>query len=377
VLVVAQYWRDMATAGRLALSVTGALAALGAGAVVRERADPALARLRGFLWLVATAATALFAGVLTAGAFGVETAETIVLACAGAVALESGLLWSGRARPLQQLTFLGGLVVFAGALVAEFAGPGAVGLTVWVVGAVFVGAGLRRVTPAPLLTEAVGAGAVMVGALTTATDWQAFGSLFMVTTAFALLALAAVPGLAPARADQLLAAIIGGLVLLEAVPGTLGYFGERAAAATGLVTWAIGAALILVGTRRLVRLPVLAEVLGGAAMIVGAALTGLQLPSFAPIFGIVAAVALVALGMLPGLGLLSLFGSLGLLINVPWAIAWFFPGEGRAPLLIFVSGALIIAIAVLLARMGGRFRRELGGPRPGAPPSAVGTGARG
>jgi hypothetical protein len=65
-------------------------------------------------------------------------------------------------------------------------------------------------------------------------------------------------------------------------------------------------------------------------------------------------------------------GSVGLLINVPWAISWFFPGEGRAPLLIMVSGGLIIAVAILLTRMGDRFRRDLGplrhhGPPPSAP----------
>ncbi len=51
--------------------------------------------------------------------------------------------------------------------------------------------------------------------------------------------------------------------------------------------------------------------------------------------------------------LLSVFGSLGLLIDVPWTIGWFFPGEGRAPLLILVSGAVILAVAVALTRMAG------------------------
>ena len=51
--------------------------------------------------------------------------------------------------------------------------------------------------------------------------------------------------------------------------------------------------------------------------------------------------------------------ALGLLANVPWAISHFFPGEGRAPLLIFASGAVIVAVAVWLARIGGRLRSEL------------------
>ena len=47
------------------------------------------------------------------------------------------------------------------------------------------------------------------------------------------------------------------------------------------------------------------------------------------------------------------------LVNVPWAISHFFPGENLAPLLIAVSGVLLVVIAVVLTRMGGRFRREL------------------
>jgi hypothetical protein len=63
--------------------------------------------------------------------------------------------------------------------------------------------------------------------------------------------------------------------------------------------------------------------------------------------------------MLPGRVLFTLVGLLGMLINVPWAINTFFPGEGRAPLLILVSGALIVAVAVWLARQSDRLRNEL------------------
>ena len=52
-------------------------------------------------------------------------------------------------------------------------------------------------------------------------------------------------------------------------------------------------------------------------------------------------------------------GAAGLLGFVPWAITWFFPGEGRVPVLILVSGVLILVLAVVLSRLAPRFREEL------------------
>jgi hypothetical protein len=116
---------------------------------------------------------------------------------------------------------------------------------------------------------------------------------------------------------------------------------------------------VFAGLRMPVRTPSMVLLLGGAGTLAGAAVTGAQWTGFAPLFGIGTAVALLALGTLPGAVLLSVTGALGLLGNVPWAIAHFFPGEGRAPLLVLVSGVLLVAVAILLARMGGRLRSEV------------------
>ena len=352
VLIVDHYWPDMATGGRLALSAAGALIPLVAGALVPtggDSGDAALERLRGFLWLASAAAAAVFAGVLAGDAIGADAPKTVVLATSGTVALHSGLLWRWRERPLQQAACLGGLAVFAGAVVSEFADSGA-GLAVWAVGAAVLYLGLRRRTPLPFVTEGVGALAVVVGAFMSASDWQGPGLLFALASAAGLLALATVPGLAPTWGDQIEIGALGGFCLLQAVPGTLGYFAEGAGVITGLATWAAGGVLLAVGTRRLIRLPVAAEGLGAAATVGGAALTGVQWQGFAPLFGIVTAIALVAFGTLARDLLPSAFGSLALLINVPWAIGHYFPDQGQAPLLIMVSGALIIAVAVLLTR---------------------------
>lgn len=362
VLLVAQYWSDMPTAGRLALSGGGAVVALVAGALVRARTDPALARLQAFLWLASAAATALFAGVATADGLGHDRSVTIAAACAGAVALHGAALWRWRAdRPAQQLTCLGAVVVLAGTTIGTSfdAGPG--GLTAWTVSVALLVAGLMHCTPNPLITDATGALGAVVGALVMSADMQysGFGLLLAAATAGSLLTVALVPGIARTVADQRVVGFIGVASALQTLPSAITYYAQDAGFATGLVTWTLGLALVVVGARQLVRLPLVVEAVGAATLVGGAALTGAQWSGFAPIFGLITAIALVAAGTIPGRVLLSLFGSLGLLINVPWAIAHFFPGEGRAPLLIMVSGALIIAVAVLLARMGGRVRREL------------------
>lgn len=373
-LVVARYWPDMATVARLALSGVGALVFLGAGAAVREAAAPALARLRWFLWLASTAAAALFMGVLIVDGLGSDAVATVVFGCAGVVALESGLLWRRHDRPIQQVTMLGGIAAFAGAATALVATGTPVGVTVWLVGVAFLVIGVRRMWMEPIITEAAGAAAVVVGGFIAASAWAGFGFPFVLATAFALMTLANVPGLVATKTDQLVLGVIATVALLQAVPGTLGYFSQEAGGVTGVLTWAVGGVLVLVGARRWVQLASVAEVLGGVAILGGAALTATQWHGFAPIFGVVTAIGLVALGMFPGQVLLSVFGSVGLLINVPWAIAHFFPGEGRVPLLILVSGALILMIAVLISRSGGRLRQDTERLRHPRPPTGIDTG---
>ncbi len=366
-LVVGRYWPDMTVGARLVLSGVAAFALFGAGRLVREQEDPAFARMRAFLWFGSTAATALFVGVAVRDGMDVEKPETVAMACGAAVALQGGLLWWWKDRPLQQLSSLAGLAVFAGAVAAHFGDQFPVGLTIWVLGACYLAVGLSHRTPQPMVLDAAGAVAVIAGAGIAISDQRpGFGLAFDALTALALMSLALVRQLRTTRGEQLLLGIVGAVVAVQAFPSVLGYFTPDAPYATGLGTWSIGALLLFVGARRLTRLPEAVESAGGIAVLVGAALTGAASPGFASLFGIATAVGLIALGTLPGRVLLSVFGSLGLLVNVPWAIGWFFPGEGRAPLLMLVSGALILGVAVWMARMGGRFRRELG-KRPDSP----------
>jgi hypothetical protein len=234
-------------------------------------------------------------------------------------------------------------------------------LAVWAVGVVGVALGLRHLTRLPQLTLLVGAVVAVVGGMVVAERWQAVSLLLSTATASVLVAVASIRALPTEIVEQRLLAVVGGIALFSSVPGTIGYFAEGAGLVTGLVVWGIGALLVFVGGREWLRLPMLSTVLGAVALVGGAALTGIDLERVAPLFGIATALALIALGVALDRFVLSVVGSIGLLIHVPWAILEWFPGEGRAPLLIMVSGALIIALAALLTRTRGRFP-HVGGP---------------
>jgi hypothetical protein len=362
VLVVSRYWTDMATEVRLTISALGAVGLLIAGWLVRPDGDAALERLRGFAWAASSACAAVFAGVVAADALGAEAPQTIAAAASAAVAAESGLLWRGRRLPFQQLALFGAVAVFVGTVVASVIDVGPAGLAVWVTGVGFVVIGIRRLAPMPLIADVFGGLAMAIGAMLTVAGWDERALPFAVATAAALLALALVPGLAPDRDDQLTLGVIGAVNALQVVPGAIGYFARDAGLVTGVAVWGTGAALLYLGIRAMLRLPLLVESLGAISLLVGAAVTAAQFGGVGPVFGIVTAIGLVAAGMLPGQTLLSLFGSAGLLVNVLWAVGHFFPGEGRAPLMIMVAGALILAIAVVLTRSG-NVRRDLTGAR--------------
>lgn len=364
-LVVSRFWPDMSTAGRLALTGSGAAVLTAAGAAVPGSASGTLARLRAVTWTAATAVAGLFAGIVAGDAL---EATDLVTACtvAATVAVVAGGFWAWRSHLLHQLVALGAAVVVVATGVDLVASHAVGGLATWAAGAALVVAGLTRRTERPAVTEVVGSLAAIFGAALTASDWTGAALLLMPATAAAMLALALVPGVAPDRVDETVLTVFGVVAAVQGVPGAIGYFAEQAAGVTGIVVWIIGGALLAIGMRRLVRVPTAVEAVGGLTMIGGAALTGVQWSWLAPLFGIATALGLLALGALPGHLDLSILGSLGLVVNVPWAVGRFFPGEGRVPLLIMVAGVLIVASAVLLARSGDRFHHGAG-PGPVSP----------
>ena len=358
VLLLTKYWPDIPTSGRVAMGVVGAVAFTAAGFLVPRDDEPALERLRQFVWLTATAAGGLTAGVLAVDVAKVDDAGTVALAIAATIAAHSALLWRNSSRPLQQFTSLVAGLVAAGTFADRLWTNGASGLLVWAVGLALLTAGVWHRTSTPAITVGVAAAGAVVGAAMTAAEWRGPGLLLMTATVGLFLAIAGAAAPLRARDDRIILMVVAGIGALQAVPQTIVWFAEEAGIITGLVMWAIGGTLLALAGRRVIHTPLLAQIAGGLLVVGGAAVTGAQSVAFATVFGMATAVALIGVGTLPDHVLTSIFGSVGLLVNVPWAIRHFFPGEGRVPLLIFVSGMLIVGVAVWFNHIGGRLRHE-------------------
>jgi hypothetical protein len=186
-ILVGQFWDDLAAWSRLALVGALAIGFWGAGAVVDESADAVFWRLRGFLWLLSSAATAFFAGLLGADVFEWDP-EPVAILVGSATALHAGLLWRRRDRPAQQLAFFAGVIAALAGAGAWIDGPGMVGLALWAFGAIWLVLGWRRIV-VPAMVALVAAPAVMlVAAGVTGGSWESVAPLLGLVTAAGLLA---------------------------------------------------------------------------------------------------------------------------------------------------------------------------------------------
>jgi hypothetical protein len=186
-ILVGRFWEDMASWSRLVLVGLLAAGLWSAGAVVDESADSALWRLRGFLWLLSSAAVAFFAVLV--GADVVEWTPEPVAVLAGTVtALHAGSLWRLRDRPAQHLAFFASVIAALSGAGAWIDGPGMVGLVLWAFGLVWLVLGWRRVV-VPVELALVAAPALMlVAAGITGDSWESLAPLLGLATAAALFA---------------------------------------------------------------------------------------------------------------------------------------------------------------------------------------------
>lgn len=358
VLLVTRYWPDMGTPVRLALAAGGAVVLTLAGLAVPHRGEMALERLRWFVWFGATACSGLAGGVFVADAIGSDDGIGIVLGGAALVLVHSVALWWQRERPVQQVTCLVAALVTTGTLAATLLDLAPAGLVLWAVAAIMLASGIMHLTTYSPLTVFVGAAGAAVGAGMTVDGDRGAGMLFLVLTAGSLLALAATERPVQCGPDRVALTVVGALATVQSLPQTIAWFAADAAITTGLVVVAAGVVLLALADRPCVRTPLLVQLAGGAALVGGTAVTGMESVALATVAGLMVAVLLLAMGTLPDRAVMSLFGCLGLLVNVPWAISHWFPGEGRAPLLIAVSGVLIVLVAVWLAHQSGELRHQ-------------------
>lgn len=362
VLLVRRSWADLSTIARLTIAGGATAALVLAGRHVPVTTDTALARLRSALWLAATATAGVLGWLVADDVFGLDDGEITTAVVAFAVTSISVALWQGRDRPLQQATAIGGGLVTVGTLGTALAGATVGGVALLAAGAAVAAAGVLMVGTAPALSLGIGAFGALAGGFVVVGDHTGLGLVLATATAATCVALAATHGAAIGTRQRTVLAVAGVAGSVQAMPQTIVWFADEAGYVTGGVVWLAGLAIVAVGIRRLVLAPRLFEVLGAVSMLVGAAVVATQSVGVATLAGVATAVGCIAVGTLPGRVLMSVVGSAGLLAFVPWTIAHFFPGEGRAPLLIVVSGALIMAVAVLMAAQSTRWRDELGGP---------------
>jgi hypothetical protein len=213
--LAARFWEDLRVWGRLSLLAVVAAVLWAAGALVRERGEAALGRLRGFLWLLSSAAVASFAGLLAAEVADLEVEWAVCLAGLAA-AVHAGVLWRRQPRPLQQLACLAGLVTAAAAGLAAV-NSDAGGLAVWALGAVWVLAGWRRLLPPEPVALVLGAVVVLVGASMVADPWGGVGPVLGLVSALGLLA-------GGSRGHRLVLGVIGVAGVGVFLPWTVAHF---------------------------------------------------------------------------------------------------------------------------------------------------------
>ncbi|NDD86860.1 MAG: hypothetical protein EBZ45_03960 [Actinobacteria bacterium] len=351
VLFSMRSWEDFDPVARLLISAIAAVL-LGLGGFILSDDDRgAVVRLRGFLWLVATAAAGVSAVSYCDEWMPDATDARRVLIVAGVVAAISAAFWWSRNGMIQQATAIGGALVAIGAGSQDLWDKGVAGLVVWLVAGTLLIFAVSYDVPSAWVTSTIAAIGCLAGVLYASDKWQAEGLLGTVVTAGAILWLSALIEVRERDAIRMGLIIVGIVGLVQSVPPTIVYFAEDAALNTGLAISTIAVFFVLMELSDRTPFGVVTSAIAGAALLGGAAITGAETQSFATIFGSMMAILLIAVGTTPRHVLTSIIGLAGLVIFVPWGISYFFPGQARVPLIVFVVGGLITASGIMLGRL--------------------------
>jgi len=351
VLFSMRSWEDFDPVARLLISAIAAVL-LGLGGFILSDDDRgAVVRLRGFLWLVATAAAGVSAVSYCDEWMPDATDARRVLIVAGVVAAISAAFWWSRNGMIQQATAIGGALVAIGAGSQDLWDKGVAGLVVWLVAGTLLIFAVSYDVPSAWVTSTIAAIGCLAGVLYASDKWQAEGLLGTVVTAGAILWLSALIEVRERDAIRMGLIIVGIVGLVQSVPPTIVYFAEDAALNTGLAISTIAVFFVLMELSDRTPFGVVTSAIAGAALLGGAAITGAETQSFATIFGSMMAILLIAVGTTPRHVLTSIIGLVGLVIFVPWGISYFFPGQARVPLIVFVVGGLITTSGIMLGRL--------------------------
>lgn len=191
-VAVRQFWPHVPTGVELAFFGVTAVALTLAGGAIRTPGEPALARLRSVLWLMATASAAALASVIASRVLQMSDSD---------IALFVATTWTACAVPLwwRARSVLSHLAMFGGVVAVVLSGVGRLvtspvgwefGIALWAVSVLWgVAAWRGYLTPRTAGLAAAGAG-VLVGAMMTM-DTTA-GPVFALVTVAGLLSMGVV-----------------------------------------------------------------------------------------------------------------------------------------------------------------------------------------
>lgn len=120
--------------------------------------------------------------------------------------------------------------------------------------------------------------------------------------------------------------------------------------AVGLTIAVLAAGWVSAGWYRRLPPPVVALFGGGAAVLLGTAITAGDWPNTAPLLGLGAAIVLAAVGVATERVPLTAIGLIGGFIYLPWTVDQFFADSLGVSLVMVLCGIVLLAMTLLLLR---------------------------
>ena len=126
--------------------------------------------------------------------------------------------------------------------------------------------------------------------------------------------------------------------------------GGNPSAWIGLAFWMIGTLWAAAAWQRWVPPEIIGFALGAVLTLVGAGITGNRFDWLAPLLGLATAIAWTTIGIGMNEVLALALGVIGIFIFMPWTLGRFFGESLGAPVIVMLSGALLLGIVAMLWR---------------------------